>query len=234
MAIKTTVPREMIAPAKWDRLKDILDEALAEPSTSARAAVIARRCQGDALLVREAQSLIAEAETFEKEPTDWLEECAEEATRAFWSEELSRDGQRIGAYVVVRQLGRGGMGAVYLAERADGQFEKQVAIKVLKRGTDTEEILHRFAIERRIVARLDHPNIARLLDAGTTEDGLPYFVMEFVDGDAGDAVRACRAALDRGAAEVVREDLRCGRGRASLGDYPSRPEAEEYPGYTIR
>jgi len=65
---------------------------------------------------------------------------------------------------------------------ADGQFEKQVAIKVLKRGTDTEEVLRRFASERHILARLDHPNIARLLDAGTTEDGLPYFVMEYVCG----------------------------------------------------
>jgi serine/threonine protein kinase len=76
------------------------------------------------------------------------------------------------------------MGGVYLGERADGQFEKQVAIKVLKRGTDTEEVLRRFAIERQILARLDHPNITRLLDAGTTQDGLPYFVMDYVDGAA--------------------------------------------------
>jgi serine/threonine protein kinase len=74
------------------------------------------------------------------------------------------------------------MGAVYLAKRADGQFEKEVAIKLLKRGTDTDEILRRFQAERRILARLDHRNIARLLDAGTTDDGLPYFVMEYVAG----------------------------------------------------
>jgi serine/threonine protein kinase len=74
------------------------------------------------------------------------------------------------------------MGTVYLAARADGQFKKDVAIKVLKRGTDTEEILHRFSVERQIVANLDHPNIARLVDAGMTADGLPYFVMEFVAG----------------------------------------------------
>ncbi len=134
------------------------------------------------MLLREVESLLAEADSLGKEPTDWLEDCADQATRTFWDEELSREGERIGAYVVVRQLGRGGMGAVYLAERADGQFEKRVAIKVLKRGTDTDDVLQRFAIERRIVARLDHPNIARLLDAGTTADGLPYFVMEFVDG----------------------------------------------------
>jgi TolB-like protein/tetratricopeptide (TPR) repeat protein/tRNA A-37 threonylcarbamoyl transferase component Bud32 len=74
------------------------------------------------------------------------------------------------------------MGAVYLAERADGQFEKCVAIKVLKRGTDTDEVLRRFRIERQILAKLEHQNITRLLDAGTTTDGLPYFVMEFIEG----------------------------------------------------
>ncbi len=74
------------------------------------------------------------------------------------------------------------MGTVFLAERADGQFEKQVAIKVLNRGADTAEILRRFRAERQILARLDHPNIARLLDAGTTDDGLPYFIMDYIVG----------------------------------------------------
>ena len=74
------------------------------------------------------------------------------------------------------------MGAVYLARRADETFEKQVAIKILKRGTDTDEVLRRFRAERQILARLEHPNIARLLDAGTTVDGLPYFVMERIEG----------------------------------------------------
>ena len=88
----------------------------------------------------------------------------------------------MGAYVIVRELGRGGMGTVFLAERADGQFEKQVAIKILNRGADTAEILRRFRAERQILARLDHPNIARLLDAGTTNDGLPYFIMDYIVG----------------------------------------------------
>jgi serine/threonine-protein kinase len=173
---------QTIPAASWQRLKDVLEEALSHRAPHVRAAVVQRRCAGDLLLLREAESMLAQAALLEDEPTDWIEDCADEATRTFWSEELSRVGERIGAYVVEREIGRGGMGAVYLAERADGQFEKQVAIKVLKRGTDTEEVLQRFATERRIVARLDHPNIARLLDAGTTEDGLPYFVMEFVNG----------------------------------------------------
>src|SRR5918998_3356840 len=91
-------------------------------------------------------------------------------------------GRRIGAYRVVREIGRGGMGAVYLAERADGEFRQRVAVKLIKRGMDTDFILRRFRNERQILATLDHPYIARLLDGGTTDDGLPYFVMEYIEG----------------------------------------------------
>jgi serine/threonine protein kinase len=84
---------------------------------------------------------------------------------------------------LLREIGRGGMGAVYLAERADGQFDKRVAIKLIKRGMDTEAIVRRFHYERQILASLNHPNIARLFDGGTTEDGLPYFVMEYIEGE---------------------------------------------------
>ncbi len=91
-------------------------------------------------------------------------------------------GRRFGPYRVVREIGRGGMGAVYLAERDDGQFRQRVALKLIKRGMDTDLVLRRFRAERQILASLDHPNIARLLDGGTTDDGRPYFVMEHVDG----------------------------------------------------
>ncbi|HEY7547426.1 MAG TPA: protein kinase, partial [Blastocatellia bacterium] len=91
-------------------------------------------------------------------------------------------GQRVGAYRIVREIGRGGMGAVYLAERADDTFQMRAAIKLIKRGMDTDFILRRFRNERQILASLDHPNIARLLDGGTTDDGLPYFVMEYIEG----------------------------------------------------
>lgn len=91
-------------------------------------------------------------------------------------------GTRLGAYCIVSELGHGGMGAVYLAERADGAFKQSVAIKLVKRGMDTNFILRRFRQERQILATLNHPFIARLLDGGTTDDGLPYFVMEFIEG----------------------------------------------------
>ena len=91
--------------------------------------------------------------------------------------------ERIGLYRVLGRLGRGGMGEVLLAERADGLFDQRVAIKLLRRGMASDEVLSRFSRERRILARLEHPHIARLLDGGATEDGRPYFVMELVEGE---------------------------------------------------
>jgi serine/threonine-protein kinase len=93
-------------------------------------------------------------------------------------------GETIGVYRLIEPLGRGGMGEVYLAERADGRFDQKVAVKLVKRGMDSAEILRRFARERRILARLEHPGIARLLDGGETRDGRPYFVMERVEGES--------------------------------------------------
>ena len=97
--------------------------------------------------------------------------------------ETAAPGRRIGPYEVLRELGRGGMGAVYLAGRADEQYEKVVAIKVVQAGHETEEMLRRFRQERQILAGLDHQNIAKLLDGGTTREGLPYFVMDHVEGE---------------------------------------------------
>jgi eukaryotic-like serine/threonine-protein kinase len=91
-------------------------------------------------------------------------------------------GTRVGPWRLLREIGRGGMGVVYLAERADGQFDQRVALKLLKRGLDTDEILARFLRERQILARLQHPRIARLIDGGATGDGRPFFAMEYVEG----------------------------------------------------
>jgi serine/threonine-protein kinase len=107
-----------------------------------------------------------------------------DATRAaalLDSEEEPPDA-RFGPYRLMQEIGRGGMGVVYRAERADGQFEQQVALKVLKRGMDSDEILRRFLVERQILARLQHAHIARLLDGGVGQNGQPYYVMEYVEG----------------------------------------------------
>ena len=93
-----------------------------------------------------------------------------------------RAGETIGSYRIERELGRGGMGDVFLARRVDQEFDKLVAVKIVRRGPDLSEVLRRFRQERQILARLEHPNIARLLDGGSTADGLPYLVMEYVEG----------------------------------------------------
>ncbi len=104
--------------------------------------------------------------------------------------EPGREGQLLGHWRVVMRLGTGGMGHVWLAERADGAYAGQAAIKVLKRGMDTVTVLERFAQEQQALARMAHPHIAHLLDAGQTDDGLPYFVMERVVGQPIDSACA--------------------------------------------
>ena len=166
--------------ARWERVKEILDQALdLEPGE--RAALLDRSCAGDFDLRREVESLLA----VEGSLGDFLTTPA----FSFHDGDDPTDGgdpnlgREVGPYRLVRALGRGGMGAVYLAERCDGQFEQTVAVKLIKRGMDTEEILRRFRNERQILAGLVHEHIARVYDGGTTDDGLPYFVMEYVEGE---------------------------------------------------
>src|ERR1700693_3151800 len=156
---------------RWQKLKSILAEALEQDSPSARSVVIDRSCGDDVDLLHEIESLIEEADQ-----TDSFEECAENLAIAVPQEDASEIGRRVGAYIIIREIGHGGMGTVYLAARADGYFEKQVAIKVLNRGAATEDVVRRFRAEREVLARLDHPHIARLMDAGTMEVGRPYLV----------------------------------------------------------
>ena len=169
-------------PLRWEQLKSILADALQQDSPAARIAIVEQSCGQDTDLLHEAESLLAEAEVLLREASDDLEACADNAGTAIPRDSISEVGRRVGAYVIISEIGHGGMGAVYLAARADGYFEKQVAVKLLSRGTGTAELIRRFRSEREVLARLDHPNIARLLDAGTTEDGIPYFVMDYVDG----------------------------------------------------
>ncbi len=152
-----------------------------------RRAFLEDRCAEDSDLLHEVERLLVDhgaAEGFLDDRRAWFDTSR---LRGLIGEEddaaANRAGQRVGLYRIVEPLGRGGMGTVFLAERDDGQFEKRVALKVIKRGMDTDAIRRRFRYERQILARLEHPNIARLLDGGVTEDGLPYFVMEYVRGE---------------------------------------------------
>jgi eukaryotic-like serine/threonine-protein kinase len=171
-----------MTPERWRQVEALFDEVV-DLSGWQRAAALDARCADDPTLRREVEALLTSSE----QARDMFEAPPVQVARAFISETTDRDdvlpGQVIGAYRILRLLGRGGMGAVYLAERADGYFQKQVALKIVKRGMDTDEIVARFRRERQILARLQHPNIADLYDGGVTPNGLPYFVMELADGE---------------------------------------------------
>ena len=169
-------------PDRW-RLIDELFHSASELPPNERGAFLVGACEGDVSLRAEVEKLIDgsdRAGSFIEVPPS-LDEIP---IALIESEGESLDGLRLGTYEVIREIGRGGMGTVYLAARADEEFRKLVAIKLVTAGFDHESIIQRFRTERQILAGLDHPNIARLLDGGTTESGAPYFVMEFIEGQS--------------------------------------------------
>src|SRR5262245_4976818 len=166
-------------PERWEQIQSLY-YAAREGDLGLRAALLDEACAGDESLRLEVESLLASDE----QAGDFLNTPAMKIATEEIAEERARSlvGRQLGHYRLLSQLGAGGMGEVYLAARADDQYRKQVAIKLVKRGMDTDNILRRFRQERQILAALDHPNIARLLDGGVSEDGLPYFVMEYITG----------------------------------------------------
>ncbi len=163
--------------ARWAQIKAVFGTALEHP-TAEREAVLAASGLDDAgrAAVRGLLDHHAQAATGEG---GFLQQPAAVGSEAGFA---ARTGQRLGAWAIVRAVGSGGMGEVYEARRADGSFEGRAAVKLLKRGMDSQAVLQRFALERQALARLNHPHIARLLDAGASDDGLPYVVMDFVQG----------------------------------------------------
>jgi serine/threonine-protein kinase len=164
-----------LSPARRAEIEDVFEQAL-DVDPKYRAAWLSTRCANDAALRLEVDALLHAHES----PAGILERRITRPPETLVPEAL-RD-RRIGPYRVVRELGRGGMGVVYLAERVDGEFRREVAIKLLRNSPDAEELHRRFIAERQILASLSHPNIAQLLDGGTTDGELPYLVMEYVDG----------------------------------------------------
>jgi len=155
---------------RWLRIQALFSEAVDTPP-GRRGQWLREACEGDDDLLRNVESLLLAGE----EAESFLEHAIQEAAVAVVH-------QRIGPYQLVRSLGRGGMGTVFLAVRADDEYQSKVAIKLIRTGLDSPDLRARFRSERQILANLDHPNIARLLDGGTTESGAPYVVMEFVEG----------------------------------------------------
>ncbi len=161
----------------WDKVGELVDEALAVPPEK-RAAYLDQACGDDAELRRELEAQLAlegrpEVEGFLGRPIVAIRSGDEPG---------SREGGRIGPYELRRRIGRGGMGAVYLAVHRDDELGKEVALKLLRRGLENPELARRLAHEREILSSLVHPNIARLHAGGTSDDGEPYFVMEHVEG----------------------------------------------------
>lgn len=162
-------------PERWKKIKPILEEAV-DVDPGRRSEFLARTCGVDGELAREIEGLLS----FHDLASDPLEQSPHAGLPADVPDSLL--GKQIGHYRIVEVIGKGGMGTVYLAERADGEFSQRVALKLIKRGMDSDAIIRRFVHERQILASLNHPNIARLLDGGTTSDGLPYLVIEYIEG----------------------------------------------------
>lgn len=162
-------------PHRWQNIQTLFEQAL-ERHPRERDAFLQRACAGDAELMQEVASLLAA----DSDAHSLLAGNALDAVP--FPEESAEVGRRVGSYRIVSKLGTGGMGSVFLAARVEGEFEQKVALKLIKSGMDSDVILKRFRSERQILARLEHPNIARLLDGGMTDARLPYFAMEYVDG----------------------------------------------------
>lgn len=159
---------------RFENAKDIFMRALDVPAEKQQA-FIESECAGDAELLAEVRSLLRhhaqETGSISVHPTTGIPHSAQ-------PEQLPS----VPGYRIVRSLGRGGMGMVYLASRESGSFSHRVALKVIKKGMDSDDVIARFENERRVLSAMNHPNIARLFDGGTTEDGRPYFVMEYIEG----------------------------------------------------
>jgi TolB-like protein/Tfp pilus assembly protein PilF/tRNA A-37 threonylcarbamoyl transferase component Bud32 len=171
-----------MTPERWRQVEEIFQAAL-DLSPEDRNRYVLEACAEDTALKRDVESLLSQYDS----AGELLDEPVYGNTEMSMFQSFVEDkdpmlGRRLGSYRIEREIGRGGMGAVYEASRADNEFNKRAAIKLVKRGMDTDFILRRFRKERQILAALDHPHIAGLLDGGTTEDGLPYFVMEFIEG----------------------------------------------------
>lgn len=166
----------------WRQVFDVLDQALDLP-TEGREPFVRRACGDNTALAAEVARLLVQADSASVLDTPAAEFAAPFLRDLSFGADETASGARIGAYRILRELGHGGMGTVYLAERADEQYHKTVALKLLRGwNAESDRSVRRFLEERQMLASLEHPDIARLLDGGVTADGLPWFVMEYVEG----------------------------------------------------
>jgi eukaryotic-like serine/threonine-protein kinase len=161
----------------WDRVKALFDAAVDQPQAE-RLRMLDDACAGDPALRQEVESLLTFADD-----AGPLDRAVSPSAATPTADADANVGRQLGAYRIIRELGHGGMGTVYLAERVDGQFQHQVALKIVQRSTADRDLERRFRVERQVLASLEHPHIARLLDGGVTDAAEPFFVMEYVAGE---------------------------------------------------
>lgn len=170
----------------WEKIETIIDQALDLPEEE-RQPFIEQKCGDNPQLKSEVTLLlesIFDSEGWLEDPQDYKKDFYEEISDDIdlLSTNQTLIGKKVGAYSIREKIGEGGMGMVYRAERSDGKFDHQVAIKIIRRGQATDENIRRFQREQHILAGFNHPNIARLFDGGTTDDGFPYIIMEYISG----------------------------------------------------
>ena len=210
-------------PERWRRIKEVLDVTLRlEPAE--RAGYLTRVCESDTEMRDEVESLLAAHQaTGEWLETPVLEEPADPLL-----------GTRLGPYQVVELIGHGGMGSVYRGIRVDEAFHKEVAIKVVRRGLDLDRVVRQFRRERQITASLEHPNIATLIDGGTTPEALPYFVMEFIRGKPIDVYCDEQGLKTRARVELFATVCAAVQFAHQLRSSPPRHQAGQCPGHEER
>jgi len=222
----------LVPETSWNEIEKLFLGA-ADLPLGERAAFLDCACSGDPQLRSEVESLLRADTAGTSAITAAVES---EAGFLLNDDRSSLVGTRLGPYLLLEQIGRGGMGSVYLAERDDEHYRKRVAIKVVRSGMDSEEVLARFRHERQILAALEHPYIGRLLDGGTTPEGRPFFVMEYVPGEPIDAycrkhnlavadrlrlfVRVCEAVSYAHRSLVIHRDLKPGNILVSADGVP--------------
>ncbi len=161
---------------RWKQIKDLFHQVV-ELEAPRRESVLQQAAGNDPSIAEEVRQLLAN----HQRAGSFIERSAVFAVDS--DDDREAEGRKLGAYRLLRRIGHGGMGTVFLAERSDDQYQQQVAIKLIRLGMDSVHLVARFRQERQILAHLEHPGIARLLDGGTLEDGLPYLVMEYIEGE---------------------------------------------------
>lgn len=170
----------------WQKIEEITDYALTLPAAE-RELFINKKCNGDPKLESEIKALITsitDSEGWLEDPGIFVNDILEDLPNelSVLQDTSSLLGKKVGAYTIIKEIAKGGMGTVFLAERTDGVFDHKVAIKLINADRATEENIRRFKQERNILAELNHPGIAQIYDGGITADDVPYFIMEYIDG----------------------------------------------------